>query len=398
MKVFCKGLNPCAARRVNFTQYRDYLIQAGHEVVAEPDDAECIVIWGCGVRRDYMDNTLAIAGKYADEMGKRVILAGCVPDIDPEYVEKHFGGETLNWKNDAQKIKAIFNGSKELDEIPMLYSRPRLCANAAEYKKANPGKDACFLDESIQLYISEGCSLTCTYCSEKRMFPPYQSYPLEALVDACRGEVDLIDENEPEIPITFHADSAGDYGKDIGSSLPELLRRVCAVDPRIRVSIQGYNPAHFLEFKEEMREFLREGRLFHLRVPIQSASDRILRAMGRQYLIQDIDGILDVFKDVGFTDYSTDVLVGFPGEEEEDFRKTLRYVEQMKPRYILLSGYMEYNGLPANTLPGKVSEECKRQRLETAAAAFAALGIYCSTDGGDKADARRQTLNADTRI
>ena len=222
MKVFCKKLNPCSARSVNLKQYQDYIQACGHTIVDSHETADVVLIWGCGFRTDYQNNTLEQANYY-DSLGKNVILGGCIPDINPELVKNNFkgGGVLIPWREDEALLDEYFNKDKKtlgLSDIKMTLACEPLCLSAEEYKKQNPDKDACYLDEHIKVYVSEGCRLTCSYCSEKLMFPDYNSYPMEQIVDSVKREVERFETNYPneqKIPVMLQADSVGDYGKDI---------------------------------------------------------------------------------------------------------------------------------------------------------------------------------------
>jgi threonylcarbamoyladenosine tRNA methylthiotransferase MtaB len=232
------------------------------------------------------------------------------------------------------------------------------------------------------------------------MFPPYQSYPEDQLVESCKKLVQKEKEAgcSEDIKVMFQADSVGDYGRDTGSSLPKLIRRIVAIDPLVKVGLQGFNPAHFIEYRNDMIQLISEGRIFHIRIPIQSASARILKLMGRKYTIEDIEKVFNTFHELNYDEFSTDVIVGFPGETEEDFKETVNFITKHKPRYILLSAYMDFSRLPAYHLPNKVDHETKQRRLEEADRIFTGMGIYCSTDGGTMTDERRKRLNQDNRI
>lgn len=409
MKVFCKKLNPCAARSTNLKQYQDYIAKCGHTIVENADDADTVLIWGCGFRTDYQNNTLERANYYKN-IGKRVILAGCIPDINPTLVNARFsvGGDGDNhivpWRKDDEELKKIFasDGSDDcLESVNMVFAQAPLCLDANEYKKDNPDSDACYLDEHIKLYVSEGCTLTCNYCSEKLMFPAYCSYPMDKIIEQAKREVTAFSRKYPRevsIPLMLQADSVGDYGCDINSSLPELLENLIALDDRVKVGLQGFNPYHFLLYKKEMMSLLERNRLFHLRLPIQNGNDRMLESMGRKYRVKDIDEIFNSMNKIGYRDYSTDIIIGFPGETNDSYQQTIDLVLKYSPKYILLSAYMDFEGLPSYTFDNKVDDQLKIERLKKASDIFRANGIYCSTDGGEMTDDRRRRMNNDNRI
>jgi tRNA A37 methylthiotransferase MiaB len=117
--------------------------------------------------------------------------------------------------------------------------------------------------------------------------------------------------------------------------------------------------------------------------------------MRRGYIRKDIDMIFDLFNTIGFADFSTDMIVGFPGETAETHEETIQFILQHKPKYILLSAFMESPLLAAYSLPNKVDDETKQQRLMDADARLSCAGIYCSTDGGLLSTDRLRRVNLD---
>lgn len=407
MKIFFKGLNPCAARRVNLLQYKDYLVEKGYEVTDIPQEADYILIWGCGFRTDYRNNSISQAKYYEELLGEKgeVILGGCIPDIDPNFIEQNWGEKKkiLPWAKDYREIDKIFPqlGKISLENTKMKLVKQRLCKNANQYKIDHPDKDACYLDEHIQVYVSEGCRLTCSYCSEKLMFPEYNSYPMNQILEETKIVVEEFKGLYPEeevIPIMLQADSVGDYGKDIGTTLPQLLENIIQMDNKIKIGLQGFNPAHFIEYEKEFIDLIRRDKILHLRLPIQNGNDMILKNMGRKYNVKDICRMFEIFINENFKSFSTDIIIGFPGETEETYCETINLILKYKPQYILLSAYMDFERLPSFQLADKVCQEVKLKRLKKASDIFIENGIYCSTDGGSMTDERRKRLNSDYRI
>ena len=390
MKIFVKGLNSCGMRRTNVQRYIDYLSANGHEIVAHPNQSDITLLWTCAFRGDFRDNSLAEIRRYLNEFDTELIVAGCLPDIDRQRLLEEFPGRVLDWRDEEAKMERFFGANgKRFNEIPLVLGEAPLCDDVDAFKKENPGKEASFVDQFIKLFVAEGCRFTCTYCAEILAFPPYRSFPEEVLIETCRELV----ERTGRYRVMLLGDSIGDYGCDTGSSLPALIRRLQEVDARLRFGLQGFNPAHFVKHGDDMAAFLRSGTFCHLQLPIQSASERILAAINRPYCRADIDRVFALLQEMAFTAIDTHLIIGFPGETDEDFEESLAFVLQYRPHYVLVSQYMETPAMPSSHLPDKVSAETKKRRLERAAECIKGAGILCNTDDSELSLRRCQTLN-----
>jgi len=390
VKVFVKGLNSCGMRKSNVQRYRDFLQANGHIIVNNPEDSDVVLLWTCAFRRDFRDNSLSEVKRYTKDYACELIVCGCLPDIDREMLNEHFSGRFVRWRNDEKEIQEHFVARhKKLSEIPRILSETILCDDVEKFRRDNPDKDASFIDQFNKLFAAEGCRFECSYCSERLAFPPYQSFPEDALVESCRVMV----EETGWLEVMLLGDSIGDYGHDIGSSLPKLIRKLKTIDPDLKIALQGLNPASFLKFYDEMEGFLQNGDIRHLQLPVQSASDRILKLMNRPYTRDDIDKVFGLLNSIGFTEFDTHLIIGFPGEMEEDLESTVRFVLRHRPKYVLMSGYMESAAMPSSRLPNKCDDETRRQRLESAESRVKAAGILCNTDNSRLSEDRCRRLN-----
>jgi len=389
MKVFIKGLNGCTTRKQKLQQYCQFLVANGHEIVNAPSKSDVILLWSCAFRKDWRDNSISEIQRYQREYDSELVVAGCLPDIAPGLLQDSFSGRIVNWRDDEEKMEKIFGVKAKLSQFLTVYAERKLCNDAEEYRKGHPDKDATFHDQFIKLVISEGCNFECAYCSERLAFPPFRSFPEDELVEACRRMV----EETGELDVILLADNLGAYGSDIGSSLPALIRKLKGIQPSLKLALNNLNPAHFVQYYDDMASFLRSGDICHVNLPIQSASARILKLMNRPYTRADIDKIFGLLNSIGFTKFDTHLIIGFPGESEEDIEQTVEFILRHKPNYVLLSGFMQSPGMTAWSLPNHVDEKTKRQRMRVAEALIRAAGIICNTDDGKLSAERYRRLN-----
>lgn len=367
-------------RNIDVQRYRDFLTINGHELVNAPSDSEVIFLWTCAFRGDMRDNSLMQIKHYMDNYKIELVVAGCLPDIDREFLTSQFKGYIVNWADDEKKMEEFFGApKKKLSEIKRILDKDKLYDNEKDFRRANPDADVPYIGRYAQIYVSEGCPFECAYCSERFAFPPYRSFPEDEIVSACRHQIDKYERKA----VVLLGDSVGTYGLDIGSNLPNLIRKLAGLHPEIKIAIQGFNPYYFLKFYDSMVEFIRSGLVVHLQMPYQSASDRILRLMNRPYTRAELDKVFGTINGLGFTEFDSHIIVGFHGETEEDFEESIQFALRHRPKYVLLSRFMETPNMPTAKMSGKVSVETIKRRLNQGVERLNAAGILCNSDDSE---------------
>ena len=380
MKVFFLGLNGCVMRKQKLKQYQQFIVANGHEIADNIKNSDVCLVWTCAFRGDFLNNSTSVIERYEKNYKGKLIVAGCLPDIAPDILRKHFSGLVINWRDDGHKLEEFFGtASNSAKKFTPVFVEEKLCDDAQKYRQENPGKDASFHDQFIKVVVSEGCNYDCAYCSERLAFPPYRSFPEDQLLSACRRMIEKTGEHN----VILLADSLGDYGRDTESSLPKLMRKIKAIHPDVRIALNNLNPASFMAYFDEMIEFVKKGDVRHLNLPIQSASARILRLMNRDYTRDDIDKIFRSLNSCGFKEFDTHVIVGFPGEREEDVEETIQLIVRHKPKYVLASKYLEVPSMASSGLPDKVEEKTQLSRLQRFTESMKKAGIICNNEGGE---------------
>lgn len=390
MKVFIKGLNTCPQRNQKLQQYLAFLRGNGHQIVEAPEAGDVILVWTCGFRADVRDNTLRQLTAYGEHYPGRVVATGCLPRIAPGALAASFDGEIFAWTDDARVLEQKFGtGGLSLAEAEQIYTKPALCADATQFRRDHPEHDVIFHDQFLQVMVAEGCPFHCTYCSERLAFPDFRSFPEAALVAATVARMRETGQKE----VILIADCLGEYGRETGSSLVSLVRRLAAEEPEVRVSFSNFHPQHFIEDLDGYLALIRDGRIRHLNLPIQSASDRILRLMARSYTRAALTEAFDRLNQLGFTAFDTHVIVGFPGETDAEFEDTMAFLLRHRPKHVLLSWFMDCEDAPAARLPNPVPAAVMARRSEDAEARLRAAGILCNKEGGEIIQERLRRLN-----
>ncbi|MEM2192762.1 MAG: tRNA (N(6)-L-threonylcarbamoyladenosine(37)-C(2))-methylthiotransferase, partial [Candidatus Hadarchaeales archaeon] len=311
MRVYCETYG-CTMNKGDSEIICGIATKCGHEVVEKLDEADMVIINTCVVKGATYRKMLRRIEELK-KTGKDVLVAGCLPLVDGEAMRKlGFGGQTISCR-ELWKFYEIFgNGNVAINRS----------AEKVEYPKLRQGKVSAIVP------IAEGCNSHCTYCSVKFARGDLRSFSQEKI---CQEVKEAVKEGYKEILLTAQDTAA--YGLDCGGSLPELLGKLVEIDGNFRIRVGMMNPKNVVDIAEDLLDVFSEEKIYKfLHIPVQSGSDEILKKMGRDYTANQFLDIVERFYRK-FPDLylCTDVIVGFPGEGEEDFRKTCELIEKIKP-------------------------------------------------------------------
>jgi len=382
MKIYFADLHPCNTRKVNVRQAHDFIESCDHEIVDKAELAEMIMVWGCEFRGDWRDFSYAVIKELQEKYPKaKMIYIGCT--FGGEYVSKiesQLGITVVPWNDRSEKLEKVINEhQKKLSDQPLKLAEDKLVNSATEHRKTHPLDNVCFEDEYVKLSICEGCNNNCTYCSEKRMFPPFRSFPEDQLIKECKKSLEDSKTNQ----IMFLADSTGEYGRDIGSSVPQLIRRLRGeIGNQVIVGMSQLNPEHFIKYENEMIKLIEEGAITYLNIPIQSANDRILKSMRRNYTKEGIERVFRKFKKIGFENFSTHLLLGYPGEKVEDVEESIDFIVNFAPKHVVVSAFMTHPSIPASLFPNQIDKKETDRRIQMCVDKFTEKDIKVAADWG----------------
>ena len=208
--------------------------------------------------------------------------------------------------------------------------------------------------------IAHGCDNFCTYC----IVPYVRGRFVSRRPDEILEEVsELVEDGILEV--TLLGQNVDSYGKDFckGYRFSDLLRDVSRIPGLLRVR---FTTSHPRDFTDDVIEVMAEEQKIcpAVNLPIQSGSDKILKKMNRGYTVKGYEGIIrrlrNAIPDISIT---SDLIVGFPGETEEDFVDTLNMLERMQFDLVHTASYSPREGTPAAVMPDQISQEEKKRRL-----------------------------------
>jgi tRNA-2-methylthio-N6-dimethylallyladenosine synthase len=332
---------------------------AGYIPADAGTEADVVVINTCAVREN-ADNKLYgnlgyLASVKRRHEGMQIAVGGCLAQKDKNVIL-----EKAPW------VDVVF-GTHNMGALPSLLERARhndaaqieILESLETFPSTLPTKRESSYSGWVS--ISVGCNNTCTFCivpalrgKEKDRRPGEVLAEIQALVDDGAIEVTLLGQN------------VNSYGVEFGDrqAFSKLLRAAGAIDGLERVRFTSPHPAAFTDdVIDAMAETANVMPQLHM--PLQSGSDRILKAMRRSYRSEKFLGILDrVRARMPHAAISTDIIVGFPGETEEDFLETMRVVEASRFATAFTFQYSIREGTPAATMPDQVPKAVVQERFE----------------------------------
>jgi threonylcarbamoyladenosine tRNA methylthiotransferase MtaB len=210
------------------------------------------------------------------------------------------------------------------------------------------------------LKVQDGCDSFCAYCVVPYVRGRSRSLPPEEALERARR---LLDAGFLEIILT--GADLGSYGRDLGRStaLPALVEGILGLGSGHRVRLSSIEP-HKLDPALAAMIGAEPRLCRHLHLPLQSGSNRVLRAMRRGYTREDYASLLEEVRGLGPVGIGADVIVGFPGEGEAEFEETRRFLEEAPVTFLHVFRYSSRPGTAASRLPGGVPEARARERSE----------------------------------
>jgi MiaB/RimO family radical SAM methylthiotransferase len=224
--------------------------------------------------------------------------------------------------------------------------------------------------------VAQGCVGRCTYCLTRIARGPLKSFPEEEILAEILAHAHT---GTPEIQIT--AQDISCWGRDIGKSLPGLLKGVGDLTGRFMIRVGMMNPATVKGILDDLVDAFASDRIFKfVHLPVQSGSDAILDRMGRGYTVADFEEIVATFKNrYPKITLATDMIVGFPGETKEDFSESLELIERVRPNKVNITRYSPRPFTPLSSkedFPDWVKKD--RSRIMNSHAEK----VYASTNAG----------------
>ena len=359
MRVFIDTLG-CPKNQNDSDIAKGILESAGHSIAAGPEDADVIIVNTCGFIEDAKRESISeiIEMSSYREQGKKLVASGClVQRYAAELADEMPEIDAFVGVNDYERLPELLNSLIVDDK---LFIATDGCV-AGTFERQSENRKVPDEPYTAYLRIAEGCNKACSYCAIPSIRGPYRSRTEESIVKeaenlAAHGCKELV----------LIAEDTGYYGIDLYGErkLPELLKKLCRINGIEWIRIMYcYDDNISDELIEVMAS---ETKICHyIDIPLQHASDNVLRRMNRRSrastIRETVAKLRNAMPDIAIR---TTMIVGFPGETEEDMDELLELVEEARFERLGAFRYSKEEGTAAALMEDQIDPETAEERLD----------------------------------
>ena len=343
----------CSASMADSEMIGGILKEAGYEIATKKSESALNLIVTCSVK-DTTEHKMMSRIRTMVKSGKPLVVAGCLPKADKSKIESASSSASLIGPNSIDKAP---------DAVRSALSGDRLVAlKDSQLDKINIPRVR--LNPVISIVeIANGCMSECTFCQTKIAKGRLRSYRIGDIVREIKSDI-----KSGCKEVWLSSTDNGCYGRDIDTNLVDLLQACCSIEGNFKIRVGMMNPMYLPAILDRMVSlFCENDKLFKfLHIPVQSGSDRILRKMKRGHTSKTFIDTVQAFRDkIPEMTISTDIIVGFPSETEDDFKQTINLLERSQPDFVNIS---RYAARPKTVASGwkemKVSSQVSKERSE----------------------------------
>lgn len=394
-KVFLAH-NACLNAGYDLNVLRAGIESSGQQIVDRPEHADEIVFSGCSVREHWVNDAInQLDQARLQSPTARIVVTGCIANTSSQIVQSRLTDARLSFLS----IKDVLRERTDLpfDEIDRRFSqgagsnfepidgnglhslrrrvgpaKARVLAMLEEedrkhgtqlvrlYRQTTKG--FVFYDEQDpceMITVTRSCPYQCSFCNIPQGRGNFESVPLQDIITKAQAAI-----ANGRHHIVLIGDEVGNYGTGIdGARFPEMVQAVLSLHPMVTVSIRYIEPKPFMKHLDKLLSWSQAGRLKLMYISLQSGSQRVLKAMGRGYDIGKVADALRQFRQNGPTVLYGNWLVGFPGEQEEDFQATIALARDLDFHINVAIPFSPRPNTPAREMPHQVDTNVVAVRI-----------------------------------
>jgi len=362
MQIHLKTLG-CRLNEAELESWAEGFQAKGHGLTQNADEADVLVVNTCAVTQEAVKKSRQIIRRtHRNNPQAKLVVSGCYASLDKKIQNDIPGIDLLI--NNQQKDQLVDIALKELHSETM----PALSTEPGEASIFMRGRNRAFIK------IQDGCRYRCTFCIVTVARGDERSRSIKDIIhDINQYHQQGIQE------IILTGVHVGGYGSDINSNLYELIKSVLSDTeiPRFRLgSVEPWDlPENFFSL------FSNKRLMPHLHLPLQSGSNSVLRRMARRCKTDDFkDLILRARNEIPNFNLTTDIIVGFPGETDEEWQESIKFIEETRFSHIHIFTYSKREGTKAATMANQVCSTIKKERSQQLHALAKSMRQTCLHD------------------
>ena len=344
MQVHLKTLG-CRLNEAEIESWAGKFQEKGHKLIADPESADLLVINTCAVTQEAVKKSRQIIRRiHRNNPTAKLVVSGCYSTLDKKNINELPGIDLVIDNSEKEKLVDISLRELNLETMPSLSTEP---GETSLFKR---GRNRAFIK------IQDGCRHRCTFCIVTIARGEEHSRTINEIINEINK---YHEQGIKEVILTgVHV---GGYGSDINSSLYQLIKIVLdkTTIPRIRLaSVEPW------DLHEKFFSLFNNKRLMpHIHLPLQSGCDSVLKRMARRCKTKDFKSIVQKARDeISNFNITTDIIVGFPGETEDEWQESLKFINEVGFSHIHIFTYSKRQGTKASRLDNHIDNVTKKVR------------------------------------
>ncbi len=335
----------CRLNEAELESWARQFRQQGHSVAADIEHADLVVVNTCAVTEEAVRKSrrLIRRAQRCNPQAK-LVVSGCYASLNPHESSALPGVDLLVANRDKEKLPQLVAEKITVAAMPVIATEP------GENSLFRRGRQRAFIK------VQDGCRYRCSYCIVTQARGEERSRPIIEIIDEIN---DLRAQGVQEAVITgVHL---GGYGSDLESDLSELISAILEQTSIPRLRLGSLEP---WDIADDFWKLFDNRRLMpHLHLPLQSGTDSVLRRMSRRCKTAEFQRLVThARQQLPELNITTDIIVGFPGESDAEWRQTMEFLRQLQFSHMHIFSYSPRPGTKAAGLPSQVDTNTKRQR------------------------------------
>ena len=340
MKVYLEVYG-CTANKSDASLVKGLLIENKYEIVKKIEESDLIILLTCTVIGTTEQRMLSRLKKFK-LYGKKIIVTGCMASVQNDLIKNIYPNVKFLPPQFTSHIIDFIKG-KKIPSVPK--------------NKTNLSKS--YDDIVAPISISEGCMFSCSYCITSIARGKLRSFPIDEIIKDVGFAVKS---GIKEIQLT--AQDTSSYGFDSKYDLGKLLKKVVKVDGKYRIRVGMMNPYTAMKNLDSIISGFDNSKIYKfVHLPVQSGDNDILKKMNRKYTVEEFKDLVKIFRNnFPSITLSTDAIVGFPGETDEQFKKTIDLLKKVKPDITNITRFSARPLTDAKKMKGRIKTEIVKER------------------------------------